>query len=267
LEYKVSTVRFFLAVFFVNAVGFALKYLGLDTYVILLGFRFHIAAIIPFLTVIKKNHFTLFKESFLKPQFVRIVRVILTFILINVLFISVLFLLNKIEIGDPEYFYEFGLSSIADYPIYLIWNSIQLFLFYFFFLIIQKNFKQSFIIVLLVSILLFIYEFIPIKKIVFNYESIGSLLLMGLIVAVTLKYFNNIYLFIILIFSTIWISALAFGSSSSTLVNIFFAANYDSWEGFLVVDKTISNFIIPANYFLILLSLLILVLVRKRKSS
>ena len=31
---------------------------------------------------------------------------------------------------NPEYFYEFGLSSIADFPVYLIWNSFQLFFLY-----------------------------------------------------------------------------------------------------------------------------------------
>lgn len=267
MEYKVSTARIFLAVFLVEAVGFALKYFELNTHVILLGFRFHVAAIIPFLTLIKKNHFNLFKESFIKPQFVRIVRIILTFIFTNILFISILLLFKKIEIGDPEYFYEFGLSSIVDYPIYLVWNSIQLMLLYFFFLIIQKSFKHSFIIILLVSILLFVYEFIPIKKFILDYLTIGSFLFMALIIAVMLKYFDNIYLFIIIVFSTIWVSALAFGTSSSTLVNIFFAANYDVWDGFLTVDKTISDFIIPVNFLLILLSLFILALVSKRKSS
>jgi hypothetical protein len=266
LANKISTVRFLLAVILVNTIGFTLKYFGLDTHIIILGFRFHFAAIIAIVAVIKKNHFILFKESFLKPQFVRVGRVIITFIGLNFLFISILFLIKEIEIGDPEYFYEFGLSSIVDYPIYLIWNSIQLILLYFLFLIIQKSFRYNFIIVLAMCILLFVYEFIPVKEFVLDYESVGSFLLLCFIAAVTIKYYNNIYLFIILIFSSIWFSVLTFGSSSSIIVNIFFAANYNSWEGFLTVDKTISYFIIPAYYFLMLISLLILALINKRKS-
>ena len=140
MGYKLSITRIFVAIVIVNALGFALKFFDLDTYVIILGFRFHIAAIIPFLIVIKKDHFTLIKESFIKPKFVQIGRPILIFVLINVLFILILFLVKKIEIGDPEYFYEFGLSSIVDYPIYLIWNSIQLILLYHFLIDNSKKF-------------------------------------------------------------------------------------------------------------------------------
>ncbi len=267
MGYKLSAARIFFAIVIVNALGFALKYFDLDTHFIFLGFRFHIAAIIPFLIVIKKDHFNLIKESFTKLQFTRIVRVILAFIFSTILFILILFLVKKIKIGDPEYFYEFGLSSIVDYPIYLVWNSIQLMLLYFFLAIIQKRLKYNFIIIFAVSILIFIYEFIPLKKVLLNYESIVAFILVCLIVSVTMKNFNNIYLFIFLIFSSIWVSLLALGSSSSTLVNLFFAANYDSWEGLFTIDKSFPNFLVPAYYLLLLGSLFFMALIKKRKSE
>ena len=267
MEYKVSTIRFLLALILVNAIGFALKYYELDIFIILLGFRFHLSAVIPLLVVIKKEHISLVKDSFLHPPFTHFGRVILTFLFTNLLFLSVLFLTNKFEIGDPEYFYEFGLSAIADYPIYLVWNSIQLILLYLFFLIIQKSFKNSFFIILLSAILIFAYEFIPLKKMIFNYESIAAFLLLCLTIAVTIKFLNNVYVFVLMLFSIIWFSLLAFGISSATLVKLFFAANYNSWEGFLAVDKIVSDFIIPINFFLILISLLILSFLTKRKSS
>ena len=217
--------------------------------------------------VIKVEHLSLIKDSFLHPPFVYVARVILTCLFTTLLFLSVLFLTNKIEIGDPEYFYEFGLSSIIDYPIYLVWNSIQLIFLFFFFLLINKCFKNSFIIIFVSSIFIFAYEFIPIKKMIFNYESIVAFILLCLILTVTVKLFNNIYLFVVLLFSTIWFSLLAFGTSSSVLVNLFFAARYTEWEGFFVADKNISVFLIPASYLLILLSLLVLSLIRKRKSA
>ena len=267
MEYKVSTVRFLLAILLVNAIGFALKYFELDTFIILLGFRFHLGAVIPLLVVIKKDHISLMKDSLLHPSFKHVGRVILTLLFTNGLFLLVLFLTNKVEIGDPEYFYEFGLSSIADYPIYLIWNSMHLILLYLFFLIIHKSFKNSFFIMLMSAILIFAYEFIPLRKMIFNYESIAAFLLLCLILTVTVKFLNNIYLFVLLLFSIIWFSLLAFGTSSSTLVNLFFAANYNSWEGFLTVDKIVSDFVIPINIFLILVSLIILSLLTKRKPS
>jgi hypothetical protein len=267
LEYKVSTVRFLLALVLVNAIGFALKYFELDTFIILLGFRFHLGAVIPLLIVIKKEHLSLMKDSLLHPSFKHVGRVILTFLFTNLLFLSVLFLTNKVEIGDPEYFYEFGLSSIADYPIYLIWNSIQLILLYLFFSIIHKSFKNSFFIIIVSAILIFAYEFIPLRKMIFQYESIAAFILLCLILTVTIKFLNNVYIFVLLLFSTIWFGLLSFGTSSSTLVNLFFAANYNSWEGFLTVDKIVSDFIIPINFFLILVTLIILSLATKRKSS
>jgi hypothetical protein len=267
LEYNLSTVRLLLALFLVNAIGFALKYFELDTFIILLGFRFHLGAVIPLLVLIKKEHIPLMKDSFLHPSFKHVSRVILTFLSTTLLFLSVLFLTNKFEIGDPEYFYEFGLSSIVDYPIYLIWNSIQLIFLFLFFIIIHKSFKNSFFIILVSAILIFAYEFIPLKKMIFNYESIAAFVLLCLILTITIKFLNNVYLFVLLLFSTIWFSLLTFGTSSVTLVNLFFAANYDSWEGFLAVDKIISDFIIPINFFLILVSLLILSLLTKRKLS
>jgi hypothetical protein len=252
---------------FVNAIGFALKYFEQDTFVILLGFRLHLSAVLPLLIVLKKEHLPLIQDSFLHPPFMHVARVILTFLFTALIYLSVLFLMNKIEIGDPEYFYEFGLSSIVDYPIYLVWNSIQLIFLYFFFLIIYKSFKINFILIFISAILIFTFEFIPIKKIVFNYESIAAFVLLCLIITITIKFFNNVYLFVVLLFSIIWLSLLFFGTSSSILVNLFFAARYSEWEGFFVSDKNISGFLIPAIYLLILISLLILSLIKKRNTA
>lgn len=267
MEFKVSPARLLIAVIFVNAIGFVLKYFELDTFVILLGFRFHLSAVLPILIVLKKEHLSLIKEAFLHPPFANVGRVILIILFTALLYLSVLFLTNKIEIGDPEYFYDFGLSSIVDYPIYLVWNFIQLLCLYFFFLIIHKSFKNSFIVILVSTILIFSYEFIPVKKNIFNYESIVAFVLLCLILTVTIKFFNNVYLFVVLLFSIIWLSLLSFGTSSSLLVNLFFAARYAEWEGFFAVDKNISGFVIPASYLLILISLLILSLIRKRNTA
>lgn len=267
MEYKVSAVRFLFAVIFVNAIGFVLKYFEQDTFVILLGFRFHLSAVLPLFLVIKKDHLSLIKESFLHPAFIKVERVILTCVFITIIFLSVLFFINKIELGDPEYFYEFGLSSIVDYPIYLIWNSIQIIFLYFFFLIIYKSFKINFILILMSAVLIFAFEFIPIKKIIFNYDSLAAFVLLCFIITVTIKFFNNIYLFVVLLFSIIWFSLIAFGTSSSVLVNLFFAARYSEWEGFFISDENISGFLIPVIYLLILLSLLILSLIKKRNTA
>jgi len=138
LKYKVNAIRIVLAVIVVNAVGYTLKYLELDTFIILLGFRFHLSAVLPLLAVMKLEHLNLVKESLLHPQFKNLFKLSGIILLVTILFFSVLYIIRKIDIGDPEYFYEFGLSSIADFPIYLIWNSFQLIFLYHFFVIINK---------------------------------------------------------------------------------------------------------------------------------
>ena len=75
-----------------------------------------------------------------------------------------LFFLKRIEIGDPEYFYEFGISSIADYPIYLIWNFPQIILLYFFLVKVSFLSKFRFITVAVVIFFLFAFEFVSINK-------------------------------------------------------------------------------------------------------
>lgn len=267
MKYKVKASRIVLAVVVVNAVGYALKYFELDTFIILIGFRFHLSAVLPLLAVMKLEHLNLFKESLLHPQFKNLFKLLGVILSVIILFFTVLYVTGKMEIGDPEYFYEFGLSSIADFPIYLIWNCFQLFFLYHFLLIVSKSFTSGFVPTLLVSILIFVFEFIPLTKLFFDYESIASFILLELTAAVIIKYFNNIYLLVVLLFSTIWVSVLAFGTSSSILINIFFAARYNQWEGFFTIDKDVTHFAQPVYYFLVLITMLLISLTSWRKAA
>lgn len=260
---KSSSARLLLSLFLVNALGFALKYFKLDTYFILLGFRFHLSAFVPFLVLIKRNHFLLIKDSFTKPRFAKIGKIILIFISINLLFISILYFLHLLKIGDPEYFFEFGISSIFDYPVYLIWNSSQLALLYLYLLIVQASYKDNFILVFVTCLILYLYELIPLNNLIFDYSIISSFVLLCAIVVLVMKFFSNIYLFIILIFSSIWINILAFGSTSKVLTNLFLASTYDSWEGFFAIDKSILDFVIPSNLLLLLIAMLVLIFLRR----
>lgn len=266
MKYKVNAIRIILAVIFVNAVGFALKYFELNTFLILLGFRFHLSAVLPLLVVMKLEHLELVKESLLHPQYKNLFRLLSIILVMTILSFTALYITGKLEIGDPEYFYEFGLSSIADFPVYLIWNSFQLFFLYQFLVIINKNFVSGFIPTFLVALSIFIYEFIPLNKFIFDFEGISSFVLLALTAAVVIKYFKNVYLFVILFFSIKWSSILAFGTSSSILVNIFLAARYDQWEGFFTIDKDISHFAQPVYFLLVLIVMSIIALMTGRKA-
>ncbi|NWF89406.1 MAG: hypothetical protein HXY50_08070 [Ignavibacteriaceae bacterium] len=267
MEHKVKSTLLIISIVLVNVIGFALKYFNLDTFVVLLGFRFHLSAVLPLIIVFKWRNLTSLKEIFGHPPLKKISGVLFTFLFISILFLAAVYLSGKAEIGDPEYFYEFGLSSIADFPIYLIWNSLQLFALYIFLVIVNQSFKHAFIINLLILVLLFAFEFIPLKKGSIDYWGISSFFIMTINAALILNYLNNVYLFVILVFSTIWFSLLAFGSSSPILINIFFAANYFSWEGFFTVEKNLSNYFIPAHFLLVLIFLIITAIIKKRKPN
>jgi hypothetical protein len=253
----------FSVIIIVNAAGLILRYFELETYFILIGFRFHIAFIIPFLLVFRSKHTSLFKETFTKAEYKDITPFLLWIILPLILSFAVLFLSGEITIADPAYFYEFGLSSIFDYPIYLIWNAPQLFLLYLFVMISIQSGKMKFIKTFLILLFLFAFEFIPINKESFAYLEIISLISIALVSGLVIKYFSNIYFLTFFIFTLFWSNLLLFGSSSKKMINIIFAANYETWEGFFTANKLFSEYILPVNLTLVLIFILLSVLFRK----
>lgn len=251
---NINYLPFIVSIILVNAAGFLLRYFEFDTYIILLGFRFHISFIIPFILCFSfglndeiKN---IFIQSRLKGWFS-----ILFLVLIPVLVVIVSgYYFFKLDFTDPEYFYEFGLSSIVDYPVYLLWNFPQiaaLFIVIKFYSGEKKIFIKSFIFLFC----LFLFEFIPIEKLEIKYFSLIPFLLAVLIAALSISRFKNIYWFAIIIFTMLWINPLAFGSESQTMIKLLFARQYSSWEGFFSIDKKITMYILPVQLLLTLLVL------------
>ena len=162
----------------------------------------------------------------------------------------ILFLLKKIELGDPEYFYEFGFSSIADFPVYLIWNSLQLISFFLFLIYFSSFSKFKFSFIVLIIIFLFAYEFIPLGKESINYYSLASLFMAALITGILIKHFQNIYWLTVFSFSVLWINFLLFGSKSEIIIHLLFASQYNAWEGFFTISKNFNAFLLPAHFLL-----------------
>jgi hypothetical protein len=262
---KINFLHIILVILVVNTAGFLLKYFELDNYIILLGFRFHLSLVLPFLLIIKKIDLSYLKRVFLKPEFKGKFFLILWIILpVTIIFLS-LYLSNKIKLGDPEYFYEFGLSSIFDFPIYLIWNIPQL-LFLFLFLIIISESRSRFFIASNLLPFLFVYEFILIDEnsinyfylfngIGINYFDLSIVIISALCCGLILQFFQNVYWFSILFFSLFWINLLAFGSKSEKLINLLFASQYSEWEGFFVVSKEYNQYTLIAHIVLLLILL------------
>ena len=163
------------------------------------------------------------------------------------LFIPVdIFLLKEFKVGEQDYFFELGLSSITDYPIYLLWNTPQLFIFFIFMSTVITSPKYKFVKAFLVIFFLFLYEIIPIEILIktstINFEKINyipfvSFFFVSLLGGLFISRIKNIYLFTLVLFTVLWGIILSFGSSSETLINMLLASQYEAWTGFITVGR------------------------------
>lgn len=250
----------------INAIGILLKYLGLDTYFILTGFRFQLSLFLPIIFLFRKCSKDFLINIFRSPSYKGNLFFIYVLIIPLLLFIAILFLLKKIVLGDPDYFYEFGISSIIDFPVYLIWNSIQLIFFYLFLIYVVSKVKLKFITVLLMVILLFAYEVIPFKMEKLEYFHLVSLFFFAVIAGLFVKYYQNIYWIVVFTFSILWLNFLLFGSNSRMIINLLFASQYNSWEGFFSVGDSFKVFILPVHLLFVNIFILINLLMVKSKN-
>jgi hypothetical protein len=240
--------KLILAIIIVNAAGLCLRYFSLSTYIIIIGFRFHISFVLPFIIVFRTDFLPYITKSFLLPE--KKNSYIFLFLIILPLLIEAggLYILQKIDIGDPDYFYEFGISSIADYPIYLIWNFPQMILFFFFLVSVSSISKFKFFTVAAAIFLLFAFELVSINKTIIPFRDLGILISCCIIYSILINYYRNIYCFGVSLFTLLWLAILAFGSSSKTMINLLFASQYNNWEGFFEVMKDYIPFTLPVYF-------------------
>ncbi|MGB8318346.1 MAG: hypothetical protein WCE54_09495 [Ignavibacteriaceae bacterium] len=241
----------FTAIIIINAIGILLRYAGLDTYFIIIGFRFQLSLFLPALFISAIYSKDVIVSIFRNPSYKGYLLFIFLLTIPLLILFAILFFLRKIELGDPGYLYEFGISSIIDFPVYLAWNSIQLILFFLFFIYLTSKARLSLSIIFLIFVLLFVYELIPLKHESFDYINPVSLIFLGLITGFIVKYYQNIYWLVVFSFSLLWLDFLLFGSNSEMAVNLLFASQYNSWEGFFSVDKGLKAFILPAHLLLV----------------
>ena len=255
-----------ISVIVVNALGILLRFYNFDSYIIIIGFRFHISLVLPFFIIFRSFDTSKLKEILTRPSYNKTFQPLLWIFFPFIMLLVILFIMKKIDIGDPEYFYEFGLSSIFDLPLYIIWNLPQLLLFASFLILIQPEKKTGFWLTVAMVILLFAFQFIPLSKEKVNYLEVITLIFAAMSAGIMLKYYQNIYWFAILFFMVFWINLLAFGSSSQMMLHIIFAAEYSSWEGFFEVGKSYALYLLPAQSALTFLILSLSAYLRKNKS-
>jgi len=266
-HFHIKSWRVILTLAVVNIAIILLKYFNLNTYVIIIGFRCHISFILPFILIFNLDFLQFIKRSFLNPDykkaFVFLILIILPFLMES----GYLFFTNNIDLGDPDYFYEFGISSVADYPVYLLWNFPQTALLFFFLAAVSTVSKYRFLTVFFSVFFLFGSELIPINHSPLPFSELGILLACSVIFSVLINYYRNIYWFCISLFTMLWLPLLAFGTNSKEMVNILFASQYKYWEGFFELSKALAPYSLSAYFAGALIVIIILFVFRPRSEN
>jgi hypothetical protein len=255
-------------IIFVNVCGFLLKLYGFDRHIVLLGFRFHISLLIPLFLLFRGSAFEKVKNSLSVFSIRKFFTVFLFAVLPPLLIVGGLYLINGIELSDPDYFYELGLSSIVDYPVYLIWNAPQLIILGLFLKVITSGKKYKFPLILPAVISLFAFELIPAGKENFRLISVLDFAMASVLFSLFFSRINNVYYMALYTFTVLWSHVLLFGTGVKALVNLLLAKNYDTWEGFFTVTiKSISmyTFLLQAGISLILLLFMLVLFYKKDK--
>ena len=264
MDKKLEIRRLIFIIIAVNAAGFLLKYFELDNYVIIIGFRFHLSFILPLLIYFRKEDIPQIKKIFADPEHKKTILPLLWILLPLILIIIPLYLLGKLQIGDPDYFYEFGLSSVVDYPVYLLWNLPQAIVLFLFLATAVSYTDHKIKVSALILFLVFIYEFIPFEIKSFNYFPLVSLLLISISAGILIKYFQNIYWLSIFLFSIFWLHFILFGSGSEKIIHLLFASQYESWEGFFELNKGIIQYLLPSQLVLTFATILVSAFFRRK---
>lgn len=226
----------------INAAGILFRISDIDPYIILIGFRFHLSLTLPALIFISRKYRHKAFQLLKNPGKFKYSPLLLIFISGAVLY-GGLYLPEFIKLTDPDYFYELGLSSIIDFPIYLLWNLPQFLITVVFIAVISSEKKAGFLIAWGVVLLLFAYKFIPLGEEEFKIIPAVRWIVLSLFMSLVIYKVRNVYLASCMIFLSVWMYLLLAGSSSQEMVNIFLGKYYESWEGFFAPVKKIQDYV------------------------
>lgn len=272
---KIPVSLYLLLLFILTGLNFALRYFDIPNYFFVIGFRFYGIIFLAGIFLFLFNGIEPLKNSLLSFSFKKFYQMFLFVLLPPAIIIGALFFLNKIELGDPDYFYELGLSSIVDFPIYFIWNFPQFFILYTLLQTVESSFRLKIIPNFLLLLFFFSSEIFNhamrgFASLNFQLSTFYSLNVFSIIsyvfLLITIALFiykrKNVFTFSFYFFTTIWLGLLLFGSKSETLLQIFLAKTYTGWDGFFDINKKFIAFIFPV-YFL--LSFLPIIFLKKEK--
>ena len=236
----------FLFIILYNALFYLCKTLDNEFQLYFLGFRLNLFLLINFLSLLilkpKWNELSPFLKHIGKLK--NWINVFLVPILIIILLFVIALILGKIKYLNPKYFFEFGVTSLIDIPIYYTWTlPITFSLACLMFLWIGRiNFFSILKFSSLLTLAFFLFKYNPKQFNLFN--NLHTYLLIFSYFIFQYALFNKFKSVLLLSFSLFWVFypfIILFGSNDSLLLHTFFARGYDKWEGILTI-------ILPINY-------------------
>lgn len=179
-------------------------------------------------------------------------------ILMSGIVICSAYIFGEVKIPKLKYFYEFGMTSLLDFPMYFVWTLPFIFsMIYIWFIVLDTQSYFSKVINSIFISLSFSGFYL------YNYDKveIGDYVIYSLLTSSVVlfnysfyKWSRSLWATSFSIFMTIFSFVLIFGSSNEFLIKTFFARNYDKWEGFF--DFNLIKNILPESGLIPLLIIL-----------
>jgi hypothetical protein len=244
---KILTKLFISAIISAGAAA-GLQVAGLSTFIIVLGFRFHICCVIPGLFFISDSVETAFR--FAKYSWGRHIGLFFLFLAVSGIPFALL-PSGMTTFQKNDNFFELGVSSVIDMPLYFIWNLPQLIMLYYV-LKVTTQLKGSFFYVLLFNIIITAPAFIPLEKTM----PVWSMVSVGLVIftATMLVYKSANWIeFTLFLFFVVWSAIVILGTQNEMLVKLFLGKNYGNWDGFIEVKGVPTEIVRTAYLFVMLL--------------
>lgn len=230
-----------LSVAITNLTGYLLRAGGFSSFIILAGFRLHIAAVVPFLACLIAGGViwdaNIYRLSGKRPGIFPFI-----FFLLPAAVGGALYAAGLAKPTSPDYLIEFGASSLVDYPVYFFWNVPQLLLIYTAGYSLAKQLP-----VLLVVVgfaLLPVFEFLPFNAKLSSIAPAAAFVLLFIPAALAIRQ-HSPWKFAFIVFTAVWGYVLVWGSTSETIIQLFFARTFSSWEGVFTPAKSIAPLLLP----------------------
>lgn len=156
-------------------------------------------------------------------------------VLMSGIVISAAYIFGEVKIPKLKYFYEFGMTSLLDFPMYFVWTLPFIFsMIYVWFIVLDTpNYFSKVINSILISLsfsgfYLYNYDKVDIGNYVIYFLLTSSVVLYNYSFY---KWSRSLWATSFSTFMTIFSFVLVFGSSNEFLIRTFFARYYDKWEG------------------------------------